>query len=139
MFSPTAVLTALAVDSAGFAYIDRTRFSEIFAQDVNPTEARVMAITQKPIAISILQEPIKAAAWKAIPSWYLVSANDHVINPDLERFFAKRMNAKTSETNASHVSFISQPAVAAQIIMDAAKTVAAQWAPKEKELVTTPT
>ena len=85
-----------------------------------------MAITQKPIFAGILKESVKAAAWKTIPSWYLVSAEDRVINPELERFFAKRMNAKTSEVKASHVAFISQPNVAAKIILDAAQAVEAE-------------
>ena len=133
MFATTPVFTALVPDAAGFVIIDRSRFKEIFAPDVDPTEAQIMAITQKPIFAGIFKESVKAAAWKTIPSWYLVSAEDRVINPELERFFAKRMNAKTSEVKASHVAFISQPNVAAKIILDAAQAVEAEG--KSREMV----
>jgi len=60
------------------------------------------------------------AAWRSKPSWYAVSTEDRTINPDLERFMAKRMAAKTIEVNASHVSLISQPETIAKLILDAA-------------------
>jgi pimeloyl-ACP methyl ester carboxylesterase len=135
MFAPTQLLTSLVPDAAGFVSIDRSKFKEIFAQDVNRMEAQIMAITQKPIFAGILKEPMKAAAWKTIPSWYLVSAEDRVINPELERFFAKRMNAQTSEVQASHVSFISQPHETTRIILDAAQAIAEG---KTKEMVAPP-
>jgi pimeloyl-ACP methyl ester carboxylesterase len=67
---------------------------------------------------------IDSPAWKTIPSWYLVSRQDHALNPDLERFYAKRMNAKTSEIDASHVAFISHPKVVAALIEQAATATA---------------
>jgi len=54
------------------------------------------------------------------PSWYAVSTEDRTINPDLERFMAKRMGAKTIEVKASHVSLISQPETIAKLILEAA-------------------
>ena len=60
------------------------------------------------------------AAWRSKPSWYAVSTKDRTINPDLERFMAKRMGAKTIEVNASHVSLISQPETIANLILEAA-------------------
>jgi pimeloyl-ACP methyl ester carboxylesterase len=63
------------------------------------------------------------AAWKSKPSWYLVSSKDQVIPPDVERMYARRMKATTVEVAGSHVAFIAQPAVAAQLIEAAAKGV----------------
>jgi pimeloyl-ACP methyl ester carboxylesterase len=60
------------------------------------------------------------AAWRSKPSWYAVSAEDRTINPDLERFMAKRMSAKTIEVKASHVSLISQPDTITNLIAEAA-------------------
>jgi pimeloyl-ACP methyl ester carboxylesterase len=60
------------------------------------------------------------AAWKTIPSWYVVAQEDRAINPELERFYAKRMGATTSEIKASHVLFISQPEEIARVIAQAA-------------------
>jgi len=80
-----------------------------------------LAATQKPLAAAIFGEPLKAAAWKSIPSWYVVSTQDNAINPDLERFMARRMNAKTKELKASHVSFISNAPEIAKVIESAAR------------------
>ena len=118
--APSSLTPAIVPDSAGFLYIDRTKFRSVFAADVSDSEAAVMAATQKPISGAIFGEPSGPAAWKTVPSWYIVAKQDHAINPDLERFFAKRMKAKTTELDSSHVPFISQPAEVVKIIEDAA-------------------
>jgi pimeloyl-ACP methyl ester carboxylesterase len=123
-YPPSALPPALVPDSAGFLYIDRTKFREVFAADVSDSESAVMAATQKPIASAIFGEPSTGGAWKTVPSWYIVCKKDHAINPDLERFFAKRMNAKVTELEASHVPFISQPAEVIKVIEDAAGSMA---------------
>ena len=121
---PVDLNSALKPDSAGFLYVDRARFRELFCADVPATEARVAAATQKPIHNSAFGASVPQAAWKTIPSWYLVSQDDRAINPQLERFYAKRMNAKTSEVKASHVAFISHPDVVARLIEQAAGAAA---------------
>ena len=113
---PSLLPTAIAPDSAGFLYIDRSKFKEVFAKDVTESEAAVMAATQKPIAAAIFGEPSPVPAWKTIPSWYIVSTQDNAINPDLERFMAARMKATVTELQASHVPFISQPAEVIKVI-----------------------
>ena len=115
---------AVVPDSAGFLYIDRAKVADVFANDLPKEEAALLAATQKPLAAAIFGEPLKAAAWKSIPSWYVVSTQDKAINPDLERFMAKRMNAKTKELKASHVSFISNAAEIAKVIESAAASIA---------------
>ena len=107
--APSAIGPALAPDSGGFLYIKRDRFHEVFARDVSESDARLMAATQKPIHGAIFDTPIPDAAWKSIPSWYLVATEDQAINPELQRFMAKRIDAKTSEVKASHVPFITHP------------------------------
>ena len=79
-----------------------------------------MAATQKPVSSTVFGATVASPAWKTIPSWYLVSKQDRAINPDLERFYAKRMGATTNEIKASHVSFISQPKTVARFIEQAA-------------------
>ena len=79
-----------------------------------------MAATQKPLHNSVFEASVSAAAWKTVPSWFVVSQQDHAINPDLERFYAKRMNAKTSEIASSHVAFLSHPKEIAKVIEQAA-------------------
>ena len=122
-FSPAPLGTAVVPDSAGFLFINRKNFHSVFASDLPEQEASVLAAAQKPLAASIFGEPIKAAAWKSTPSWYVVSTQDSAINPDLERFMAKRMNAKTTEIKSSHVSYISNPSQIAKVIESAATSV----------------
>ena len=122
-YPATPLATAVAPDSAGFLYIDRSKFHEVFAHDVSEDEAALLAATQKPIAAAIFGEAAKAAGWKTIPSWYVVSTQDKAINPDLERFMAKRINAHTIEINASHVGFLSQPKAIVKIIETAAAKI----------------
>ena len=121
---PVDLSSALKPDSAGFLYVDRARFRELFCADLPAPDAKVAAATQKPVHNSVFGASVPVAAWKTIPSWYLVSQDDHAINPELERFYAKRMNAKTSEVKASHVAFISHPEVVARLIEQAAAAAA---------------
>jgi pimeloyl-ACP methyl ester carboxylesterase len=121
---PSAIGTALVPDAAGFITIDRAKFQEVFAKDVTTVEARVMAATQKPFKGEIFGHKFAAPGWKNIPSWYLVATEDQAINPDLQRLFARRMNAKTAESKSSHVPFISKPNRVAELILEAAKSPA---------------
>lgn len=121
---PSSLDPALRPDAAGFLYADRAQFRDVFARDVPAAETDVIAAAQKPVNSSVFGASVPQAAWKTIPSWYLVSQQDRAINPNLERFFAKRMGAKTTEVKASHVAFISHPAVVVKVIEDAAKAAA---------------
>jgi pimeloyl-ACP methyl ester carboxylesterase len=71
------------------------------------------------VAGSVFAASVPVAAWKTIPSWYIVSTEDRAINPDLERFYAKRIHATTTEIKASHVAFLSHPREVARVIEDA--------------------
>ena len=108
-------------DAAGFLYIERSKFKEGLAADVPDTERNVMAATQRPIAGSIFSQQFSTPGWKTIPSWYMVATQDNAINPDLERMYAKRMNAKTVEVKSSHVPMISHPSRVAKLIEEAAE------------------
>ena len=114
--------TAIVPDAAGFLYLDTTKFHDVFAQDVPLRKTRIMAVTQKPLIGSALGASTSQAAWRTIPSWYLVATEDRAINPDLERFYAKRMKAHTTEVRSSHVMFISHPGDVAKAIEDAANS-----------------
>jgi pimeloyl-ACP methyl ester carboxylesterase len=118
---PSKALPTFRPDAAGFLTIDRASFHEIFAQDLPRAQTGVMAVTQKPLAGSAFGAITKVAAWKTTPSWFVVAQNDNVINPDLERFFAKRMGAKTIEIKSSHAVFMSHPKEVAAVIESAAR------------------
>jgi pimeloyl-ACP methyl ester carboxylesterase len=117
---PTDLAHAQIVDSGGFVSVDPAKFRSVFASDLSADDAAVAAATQKPIAASAFGGKVPVAAWKMIPSWYVVSKQDHALSPDLERFYAKRMNAHTTEIDGSHVAFISHPKEIAAVIEQAA-------------------
>jgi pimeloyl-ACP methyl ester carboxylesterase len=119
-FAPPALSSALVPDAAGFLYIDRAKFHDAFCKDVPTADARVMAATQKPVNGSVFTASVPGGAWKTIPSWYIVASEDRAINPELERFYAKRIGATTTEIKSSHVPFLSHPNKVAQVIEAAA-------------------
>jgi pimeloyl-ACP methyl ester carboxylesterase len=110
----------LIADSAGLTYINPDMFHDAFAQDVNTTEADIMAIAQKPFNQSIFGEPSGPPAWKQLKTWYQVSDSDRMIPPDTQRMFAQRMNATTISVDTSHASYVAHPDEIAQLILDAA-------------------
>jgi hypothetical protein len=95
-------------------------FLRDFAGDLPEANARALYAVQWPFHKALLTGKTTHAAWRSKPSWYAVSTEDRTINPDLERFMAKRMGAKTIEVKASHVSLISQPDTIANLILEAA-------------------
>jgi pimeloyl-ACP methyl ester carboxylesterase len=118
---PTKVGQAFRPDAAGSLTIDRAQFHEIFAEDLPRVQTNVMAVTQKPLAGSVFTATTTVAAWRTIPSWFVVAQEDQVINPDLERLFAKRMRATTTEIKSSHVVFMSHPKEVTAVIESAAR------------------
>lgn len=95
-------------DKNGFLWLDPDKFRESFCQDLDETESLVMALTQKPIAARCFDDKSGPPAWKVRPSWYQVSANDRMIPPETERWFADRMKPKKTITlQASHASLAS--------------------------------
>ena len=118
---PSKIGAALVPDAAGFLYIDRAQFKDVFAGDVSERDLSILAAAQKPINSVTFGQIYEAPAWKDIPSWYLLATEDHAINPALQRMFADRMGATTHEVKASHVAFVSQPAAVAKIIGEAAE------------------
>ncbi len=108
-------------DSGGFIYLNPKIFRENFAQDVNASEADIMAITQKPFKQSIFVEKSGPPAWKQLPTWYQISESDHMIPPAVQHKFAEKMNATTLSLNASHASYVSHPNEIADFILNATK------------------
>jgi pimeloyl-ACP methyl ester carboxylesterase len=80
----------------------------------------VLYAVQEPFHKALFTSKTAHAAWRSKPSYYVVSTEDRTINPDLERFMAKRMGAKTIEVKASHLSLISHPEEIADLILEAA-------------------
>jgi pimeloyl-ACP methyl ester carboxylesterase len=104
----------------GFTLLSEDAFLQYFANGVPRRKAEVLYAVQQPTAASIFANRTTAAAWKTKPSFYAVSRNDLTISPDLERFLAKRMDAKTIELDAGHLSLVSHPREIADLILAAA-------------------
>jgi pimeloyl-ACP methyl ester carboxylesterase len=117
---PTPPASAGIVWSDDWGQLSEEAFLRDFAGDVPAAKARVLYALQGPFKRTLLAGKTTHAAWRSKPSWYAVSTEDRTINPDLERFMAKRMGAKTIEVKASHLSLISQPDVITNFILEAA-------------------
>src|SRR5687767_14428893 len=111
-------------DTGTDLYIRQDRFGEVFAADVAPEVAELMAATQRPIAASALEDNATRAAWKTIPSWTLVTTQDLAIPAESMRFMAARAGSTTVEIDASHAVTVSQPDAVADLIDSAARATA---------------
>jgi pimeloyl-ACP methyl ester carboxylesterase len=120
-FPPPPGLAHTQPDSLGFLWFDPAAIPDNFAQDLPVEQARVLASVQKPIAARCFSDPAGPPAWKKLPSWFMVSTQDRMINPDLERFMAARIGARTVEVRSSHASPASHPDVVARLIRAAAR------------------
>jgi len=121
----TPALVHLSTDEQGFTWLSEDDFVNHFAADVDPVKARVMYAVQQALAASAFGDVMGVPAWKSLPSWYLVAANDEAIPPPAERQFAARMGATTVEIPSSHVAMVSHPENVVELIEAAAKEISA--------------
>jgi len=119
-FAPMPIGDAIVPAAAGFLYLDPAKFHSVMAHDLPESRAAVLAAVQTPLFGASFVTPIKEAAWKTIPCWFLISTEDHAIDPNQQRFGAKRMGARVIEINASHLPMLSKPKEVAEIIAAAA-------------------
>ena len=103
-----------------FLYIEPAQLRADFAADVPATETRFMAASQVMPSVHAFTDTVSTAAWKTKPSWALVATADRTVNPDLERFMAKRAGSTVVEVNSSHVAYLSHPDDVARLIEKAA-------------------
>ena len=96
---------------------------ECFAGDLSEQEQRLVWATQGVPDADLFNQKVEGVAWKSKPSWYIVAKNDRTVNPDLERFVAKRMGATTYEVDSSHVPMLSNPSFVLDVIRTAANAV----------------
>ncbi|GHO80416.1 alpha/beta hydrolase [Ktedonobacter sp. SOSP1-85] len=107
----------------GFVWIDPPAFGANFVQDIPSIESNGLAAAENPTALICFEVPSGAPAWKRLPSWYMVSANDRTIQPDAERFMAKRIGATTREIPSSHASPVSHPYEVSELILEATQSI----------------
>jgi pimeloyl-ACP methyl ester carboxylesterase len=118
---PTPPASAGIVWSGDYGQMSENAFLRDFAGDLPTDKARVLYAVQAPFKRTLLTDKTSHAAWRSKPSWYAVSTEDRTINPDLERYMAKRMGAKTIEVKASHLSLISHPQEITDLILSATR------------------
>ena len=102
-----------------------------FAGDLPEEEQKLIWATHAAPTADLFSQKVEGTAWKLKPAWYIVASRDRTIQPDLERFVAKRMGATTFETNSSHVPMLSQPEFVLDVIRKAATAVMEKIPPSE--------
>jgi pimeloyl-ACP methyl ester carboxylesterase len=94
-----------------------------FAGDLPEEEQKLVWATHVAPAADLFSRNAPGTAWRSKPSWYIVAANDHTVQPELERAAAKRMGATTYEADSSHVVMLSQPRLVLDVIRSAAAAI----------------
>jgi pimeloyl-ACP methyl ester carboxylesterase len=107
----------------GFLLLDREKFHDSFAGDVDAELAAFMADSQVPWGVDALGGTITEAAWRSKPSWYLVTTDDRMIPPPAQREMSGRAGSTVEEAAASHSVYVSQPAAVAELVNKAASEV----------------
>jgi pimeloyl-ACP methyl ester carboxylesterase len=104
-------------------YLKEQVFLQSFAQDLPTATAQALWASQSPSAVSTGTTPSGAAAWKTIPSWFVVGSADKIIPPEAQLFMAHRAHARSIVTVAggSHLTLISHPDAVTDQILAAAQ------------------
>ena len=117
---PGAPVPPILPPQEGFLFLDKTKFAESFAADVDQDKAAFMADSQVPWGVEALSGVVKQPAWKTKPSWYLIATDDKMIPPPAQRFMSERAGSTVVEVAGSHAIYVSQPDAVASIIEKAA-------------------
>jgi pimeloyl-ACP methyl ester carboxylesterase len=120
-FPPPPGGAEIRPDAGGYLTMTRKGVFDNFAQDLPLAQKKLIFATQGATNSSVFGAKVANAAWKTKPTWYVIAANDRMIQPDLERKFAKTMKAKAITLPSSHVPMLSHPAEVAKLISEAAK------------------
>jgi pimeloyl-ACP methyl ester carboxylesterase len=118
---PGAPVPPILPPKDGFLFLDKAKFRDSFAADVEADEAAFMADSQVPWGVNALGGEITKPAWKKKPSFYLVATDDRMIPPDAQRFMSKRAGAKVVEKRGSHAIYVSHPKAVSDLIEQAAQ------------------
>jgi hypothetical protein len=95
----------------------------VFAADLSPQQAAVLAATQRPVAALAFTEPNGRPAWKTLPAWAVVATRDRAAGTDVVRSMAERAGATITEVEGSHVIMLSQPQAVTDVILSAVRAV----------------
>ena len=125
---PGAPVPPILPPQDGYLFLDRAKFHDSFAGDVDAGKAAFMADSQVPWGLDALEGAVGEPAWKSKPSWYLVTSEDKMIPPAAQRFMAGRAGSAVVEVAGSHSVYVSRPDAVADIIEAAAGEVKADAA-----------
>lgn len=120
---PAPWSTELHKDSAGFLRLSDKAIHEYFAPDLSATEQRVVAATQGPWYSGCIDDKVSQPAWRDRPSYFVVSTQDRMIDPDLQERMAKHIGATVTRVKGSHVALVSHPQAVASAIIQAAQRI----------------
>lgn len=123
---PGAPVPPILPPEQGFLFLDRAKFRDSFAADVDADTAAFMADSQVPWGMGALAGVINQPAWKTKPSWYLVSTEDKMIPPPAQHNMAKRAGSTVVEVRGSHAVYVSQPQAVADFIASAATSLSSK-------------
>lgn len=113
----------IVADKEGFLTLTPEGVSQHLAQDVAPEQTRLMAATQKPTQGKNFEAKVAVAAWKTKRSWYVISEMDHMLQPDLQRAMARKIQASVASLPAGHAPQLSRAADVAATILAATEAV----------------
>jgi pimeloyl-ACP methyl ester carboxylesterase len=120
---PGAPVPPILPPQDGFLLLDKAKFPDSFAADVDPKRAAFLADSQVPWGVGALSGTVTKAAWKTKPSWYLITTQDKMLPPPAQQFMSKRAGSKVVEVAGSHAIYESQPKAVTKLIETAAKEV----------------
>jgi len=122
---PHPLAPELKPDSHGLVWLPEAAFADAFAPNASPEEQAILAAVQRPLNVACIGVPVGRPLWKDVPSWVLVAENDRMINPETQLFQAERMGAHVRTRPVDHTPMITASADVVDIILDAARDVAA--------------
>jgi pimeloyl-ACP methyl ester carboxylesterase len=121
---PGAPVLPILPPQNGFLFLDREKFHASFAADLSPEQAAFMADSQVPWGVGALGGSITEPAWRAKPSWYMVTTDDRMIPPPAQRAMSERAGSTVVEVAASHSVYVSQPQAVVDLIEQASSALA---------------
>jgi len=119
---PGAPVPPILPPRDGYLFLDRDKFHDSFAGDLDANEAAFMADSQVPWGLDALGGTVTDPGWRVKPSWYLV-ASDDLIPPPAQRGMAERAGATVREVSGSHSVYLSQSQATADLIHTAVESL----------------